>query len=99
MVYKPTCRLHQAKSCLRKCAKCTDLDSSHTFAKSHLGICSPLIHSIVSNDSVSRSEGPDQTACLKTSFCLGSQFVLISNYCYVKTQTSGPLVFEITCWL
>ena len=43
---------HQAKRSL-KCPKCTDSDSSHTCAKSQLGICSPLIHSVVSNDSVS----------------------------------------------
>ena len=35
-------------------AKCTDSDSSHVCAKSHPGICSPLIHSMVSNNSVSR---------------------------------------------
>ena len=33
--------------------KCTGSDSSNTCAKSHLGICSPLIHSIQSSGSVS----------------------------------------------
>ena len=49
---------HQAKMCLQACAKCIVSDSSHSCAKSHLGICSPLIHSIVSNDSVSRQQRP-----------------------------------------
>ena len=42
----------QTKSCFRACAKCAD---SHRLAhaQSHPGICSPLKHSIVSNDSVS----------------------------------------------
>ena len=30
--------------------KCADSDSSHACAKSHPGICSLLIHSIVTND-------------------------------------------------
>ena len=50
------CRIYldyQAKMCLPAYAKCTDLCSSHAGAKSHPGSCSPLIHSIVSNDSVS----------------------------------------------
>ena len=33
--------------CLRACAKCTDSDSSHAWAKSHHDIFSPLIHSSV----------------------------------------------------
>ena len=43
--------------CLLACTKCSDSDSSHACAKSHLGICSTLIHSIVSNDSVSGKRG------------------------------------------
>ena len=40
--------------CLWACAKCSDSDLTHACAvKSDLGICSPLIHSTVSNDSVS----------------------------------------------
>ena len=39
--------------CLRACAKCLDSDSSHACAKCHPCICCSLIHSIVSNDSVS----------------------------------------------
>ena len=55
--------------------------SSWSCAKYHPGLCSPIIHSLVSNDSVSGQEGPDQTArmrrliwafvvriCLKTHF-------------------------------
>ena len=41
------------KDVFLRCADCTDLDLYHTFAKSHLGICSTLMHSVVSNDSVS----------------------------------------------
>ena len=57
------------------------LYSSSTCSKSHLGICSPFEHSIVSNNYVSKNVGPDQTAkicsliwaftghkCLKTCF-------------------------------
>ena len=39
-----------------------ELDSSHFRAKTHLGICSPLIHSLVSNDSVSGQQRP-RSAC------------------------------------
>ena len=35
--------------------------SSYACEKYHQGICSLLIHSVVSNDSVMDSEGPDQT--------------------------------------
>ena len=45
--------LRQAKKCLRACTKCTDSDSSRACSKSHPCICSPLIHSIESNNSVS----------------------------------------------
>ena len=38
--------------CLRACAKYIDSDSSHACTKSDLGLCSSLIHSIVSIDSV-----------------------------------------------
>ena len=41
--------------CLRTCAKSTDTSREST--KSHPGICSPFIHSIVSNDSVSGQAG------------------------------------------
>ena len=34
------------------CAKFTDSDLSHTCVETHPGICSPLIHTILSNDSV-----------------------------------------------
>ena len=47
-----------AKRGLRTCAKCTDTDLSYACAKSHPDICSPLIHSIVSNDSVSGQRRP-----------------------------------------
>ena len=47
----------QAKRYLRPYGKCTDSDSSNVYAKSHPGIYSPLIQSIVSNDS--DSEGPN----------------------------------------
>ena len=43
----------QVQMFVRVCAKCTDSDSYSACAKSHPGICSPLIHSIVSIDSVS----------------------------------------------
>ena len=35
--------------------------SSCACARSHPSLCSPLIHSIVSNESASDSEGPEQT--------------------------------------
>ena len=41
------------KSCLRTCANCTDSDSSCACGNSHPGVCSPSIHSIISNDFVS----------------------------------------------
>ena len=41
----------QAKKCLWTCAKCIGTDSSRACAKSHPGLCSSLIHSIVSNGS------------------------------------------------
>ena len=47
-VYGP----RQAKMCFRACAKCTDSDSSHACAKSHPGICAPLIYCVLSYDSV-----------------------------------------------
>ena len=50
-----------AKTCLQTCADCTD-SYSHACAKSHLGICSPLIHCVVSNNLLADSEGPNQTA-------------------------------------
>ena len=46
------------KMYLRACAKCTDSDPSHACAKSHPCICSQLIHSIVSDDSVSGQRRP-----------------------------------------
>ena len=52
----------QAKRGLRACAKCTDSDSSHACTKSHLGICSPLIHSLDLMILLADSKGPDQTA-------------------------------------
>ena len=48
----------QAKMCHRACAKCPDSDSSHACAKSDPGICSPLIHSIVSNVSGGGQQRP-----------------------------------------
>ena len=44
----------EAKICVQTCAECTDSGSSHTCRKFYLGICFPLIHSIVSIDSVNR---------------------------------------------
>ena len=46
-------RLRQAKDFLRACALRKDSESSRARAKSHPGICNPLIHSQVSNDSLS----------------------------------------------
>ena len=43
----------QVKNYLRTCVKCIDSDSSRACAKSHPSICSPFVHSIVSNDFVS----------------------------------------------
>ena len=48
----------QAERCLRTCAKCTNSESSCTYAKSHPGTCFPLIHSIVSTDSVGGQQRP-----------------------------------------
>ena len=42
----------QAKQCLRTCAKCADSDH-HAHAQSHTALCSTLIQSMVSNDSIS----------------------------------------------
>ena len=47
-----------AKKCLRLCAKSIDSDSSRACAKSHPCICSSLIYSIVSNESVSGQQRP-----------------------------------------
>ena len=55
----------QAKRCIRTCVKCTDSSSFRACAKSHPGICSPLIHSIVSNDSVIEQRGPGQTTQMR----------------------------------
>ena len=38
---------------------------SGTCAKYHPGLCSPVIHSVVSNDSVSEQEGADKTARMR----------------------------------
>ena len=38
--------------------KCIDSDSYHACTECHPGICSPLIHSIASNDSVSGQQRP-----------------------------------------
>ena len=48
----------QAKICLRACGKCTYSDTTHACAKFDPGICFPLLHSIVSNDSVSGQRRP-----------------------------------------
>ena len=50
--------LRQAKKCLQASAKCTSSASSQACAKPYLGICSPKIHSIVSNYSVSGQRKP-----------------------------------------
>ena len=49
----------QANRCLRTFTKCTDSDSSRACAKPYPGICSALIHSIVS---IADIEDRDQTA-------------------------------------
>ena len=40
-----------SEKCLRGCAKCADSHHPCACARSHQGLCSPLIHSVVSNDS------------------------------------------------
>ena len=40
------------------CAKCIDSDSACACAKSHRDICFPLMHSVVSDDSVNRLRRP-----------------------------------------
>ena len=63
-ICEPAIGLRQVKMCLRACAKYTDSDSSYACAKSHPCICSPLMHSTVFNDSVSRQQNPDQTVTM-----------------------------------
>ena len=49
--------LHQRKTCLRAWTKCADSHyptNSYTYIIYNPGLCSPLINSVVSNDSVSR---------------------------------------------
>ena len=48
---------YQAKKCLRTCSKCR-FRSSCECAKYHSSLCSQFIHSVVSNDSVSRQWWP-----------------------------------------
>ena len=47
-----------SEMCLRHCTKSIDSNSSYACAKSHPGICFPLIYSIMPNDSVSRQWRP-----------------------------------------
>ena len=54
----------QAKKCLQICTKCR-FRSSCACASYYPGLCSPFIHSVVSNDSVADSEDPDQTAGMR----------------------------------
>ena len=54
-IYRP----RQVKRCLQ--ARAIYMDSSRTCAKFHPGTCSPLIYSVVSNDSFSGREGSDRT--------------------------------------
>ena len=41
------------KTCLWACAQCANCTSSYTSGKYHPGLCSPVIHSVVANDSAS----------------------------------------------
>ena len=52
---------HAKRKRVLEFARNTHSDPSHACAKYHPGICSPLIDSVVSSDSVADSEGPDQT--------------------------------------
>ena len=62
----PTVGPRQAKRSLRTYARCTNLDSSRACAKSHLGICSPLIHSLLcSMILVADSKGSDQKVWMR----------------------------------
>ena len=49
------------RKCVFERAKNAQIHIHSTHAQSYLGICFPLIHSVVSNDSVSVQEGSDQT--------------------------------------
>ena len=62
----------QTKKCLRElwCAKYTDSYSSNAFAKFQPGICSPLIHSIMSIDYASGQRRP-WSDCVDTQVDLG----------------------------
>ena len=59
-----------AYMCLRACAQCTNSDSSHACAKSYPGMCSPLIHCVVPNDSV-RGHLRSWSACVDAQVDLG----------------------------
>ena len=52
-----------------------------TCAKSHPGICSPLIHSIVSNDSVSRQQRPWSDCAYAVHTCSEDIFSLDGIKC------------------
>ena len=93
----------QAKICLRTCAECTDSDSPRACAKTHPGICFPLIHSVVSNDSVSGQQDPDQTAqmsrliwafavriCQKTRFRMARHILIQSLTDVVQLHLHRP---------
>ena len=87
-LYEP----HQVKGCFRACAKCTYSDSIHACAKSNLGICSQLIHSIVANNSAS-GQGRPWSDCadaqadlglrcphmLEDTFSLGAAHILVTS--------------------
>ena len=69
-LYKYNYGLCQVNRCRRACAKCTYSDSSWECAKSHVGISSPLIHSIMSNDSVNKQRRTSSD-CVDTQPDLG----------------------------
>ena len=85
----------QAKMCLRTCAKCTNSDSSRACLKSHPGICSPLIHSIVSNDSSISGQRRPWSDCADAQADLG----LRCPYMPDDTFSHGEADLMINVWL
>ena len=99
-------RQRQKRMYLRACAKCTDSDSSDACANSHPDICSRLIHSVMSNDSISRQRRSDQTArmrrlirALADMICQKTRFHMAWHiYCYLlqgNISTPESFVFSL----
>ena len=90
------------KRCLRTCTKCTDSDSSFLCETYHLGLCSPFIHSVVSNDSVGRQWRP-RSACADAQADLGLRCPYMPEDMFLAWHSTfnpvGNLIFSWPWWL